>query len=731
MSAGAEAGGPPAGEAAHDNRYSIHADSVIADRRTLVLKEGDSFGVFGPGMDIESLAEHAHGLYRDDTRFLSRLELRIEGRRPLLLAAAITRDNARIAADYTNPDLIGAAGQEDMPRGTLHISRSRFIWAGVMYERLVVTNFGFRDVEATLSIGFAADFVDVFEIRGTSRDRRGTDLEPEVLADTVTLGYEGLDGIVRRTVLRLNPVPDELARSGAAYRLRLGPRARTAIEFSVSCDIGRPLPVVTRSVAIKQLRRHIRAFHERQCRIDSGGSPLSYWTRRSLADIRQLLIGTPSGPYPCAGVPWYAAPFGRDGIITALSLLWVDASIARGVLMYLGATQADSHDPARDAEPGKILHERRVDEMANTGEVPFGRYYGSVDATPLFIVLAGAYHSVTGDKQTTAALWPHVARALAWIDQYGDIDGDGFVEYRSKAESGLINQGWKDSADSIFHADGTLAEGPIALCEVQGYVYQARRAAARLARALGMPAEAERQELRAEDLRRRFERAFWLPELGTYALALDGEKRPCAVRASNAGHCLFSGIAAPERAASVARLLMSRTMFSGWGIRTVATTEVRYDPMSYHNGSVWPHDNGIIAAGMARYRARSAVSALLNSFLDAANYVELRRLPELFCGFRRHHGRGPTPYPVACSPQAWSAATAFMLLHAALGLRVDGAARRVTIRRPLLPRSIPRLAIHGLRVGDSSVDLLFERDYGDVGVVVLGKQGPVTVIVQK
>ena len=672
------------------------------------------------------------GIFDRGTRHLSRLDARIGGTRPMLLSSTLERDNAVLVASLTNPDL-QRNGHVDISRNAVHLERASVIHDGACFTRLSLRNFELVPVDLVLTIFFEADFADIFEVRGVQRERRGTLHEPVVEDGRVILAYTGLDGITRRTTIGFEPPAQSLSASRAEFAIHLPSSDRGDVEMTIDCrGDGEPHPRRrTFDASVHAARASIVAAAQHECTVRTSSPSFNEWLHRSGADLAMMTTETPHGPYPYAGVPWFCTPFGRDGIVTALELLWLNPGIARGVLRFLAATQATETLPACDAEPGKIVHEMRDGEMATLGEIPFARYYGSVDATPLFVVLAGAYFARTGDDELVRELWPNVCRALEWMDGPGDPDGDGFVEYHRRSRDGLRNQGWKDSEDSVFHADGTLAEGPIALCEVQGYAYAAKRAAARLA---GIVGERERGRVllaEARALRTRFEATFWCDELSTYALALDGHKQPCRVPTSNAGHCLFTGIASPTRAPLVAGTLTHPDMFSGWGIRTVASNQRRYNPMSYHNGSVWPHDNALIAAGMARYHLGHHAEHILQGLFDTVQWLELQRLPELICGFTRMPSAGPTMYPVACAPQAWSAGAVHMLLEACLGISIDGPERRIRFTYPRLPALLDTVWINQLRVGDGLVDLELRRHGGDVGVNVLRRDGAVEVVLVK
>jgi glycogen debranching enzyme len=608
--------------------------------------------------------------------------------------------------------------------------RSKFLVEGRCYEQIRVTNFGESTVELELALAYDADFHDLFEVRGTRRERRGRMMAPVLSDDRVGLGYCGLDDRQRSTWLDFSPAPARLDRRRAAYDLSLQPKQSALVSVVISCTTSDDPPELAAPFedAYGEVMQRIGDYQARVCSIQSSSLEFNEWVDRAGADLRMMITDTKYGPYPYAGVPWFSTPFGRDGIITALQSLWLHPELAYGVLRFLAAHQATSVDESADAEPGKILHEMRSGEMAAMREIPFGCYYGSVDSTALFLVLLAEYYRVTGDRELVTQLWPNVERALEWIDRYGDLDGDGFVEYGRRSRDGLVQQGWKDSHDSVFHADGRPARGPIALAEVQGYVYAAKRGIAEIAAMLGDVSRADRLAREAEALRQRFEEAFWCEDLGTYALALDGEKQPCRVRSSNPGHCLATGIVSPQRAKILADRLLDDDMFSGWGIRTLSASEQRYNPLSYHNGSVWPHDNALIVAGLARYGFKNHALRVFEGMFDASQSVDLNRLPELFCGFVRRRGEGPTAYPGACTAQAWSATAVFYMLQALLGLTIDGRARRVCFMRPVLPHFVGTLRIDHIRVGPHRVSVELHRYPDDVGLNVVERDGPVEVV---
>jgi glycogen debranching enzyme len=712
------------------DEYYVRASSALADDRTRVLKCGDTFAVFNRYGDIEDLGASQFGLFHAESRHLSRFTVRLNQKQGMLLSSTIRDDNAFLSVDLTNVDT-AQNGENLLPRGTVHIYRAQFLRKASCYTHIRVLNYGLGPAQCLLTMQFDADFADIFEVRGTKRQRKGERLRDRVEGDAAVLAYEGLDGVLRCTRLTFSPQPDSLLPGEAQFHISLGPKEEKSLFCSVACerDPVDAKPFLSFPEAFASLNRDFDNHRQGDCEINTSSETFNDWLTRSGADLRMLIDGNPEGPYPYAGVPWFSTVFGRDGIITALECLWLMPRMSESVLKYLAETQASEEIPEQDAEPGKILHEMRRGEMATTGEVPFARYYGSVDSTPLFVMLAGAYFERTGNLSFVRELWPNVKRALAWIDTYGDSDGDGFVEYQQRSSKGLVQQGWKDSHDSVFHADGRMAEAPVALCEVQGYVYAAKCAAALLAEAMGEAGFAKALETQASAVRTKFEAAFWCEELGMYALALDGEKRQCRVQASNAGHALFCKIAKQQHAAAVADSLMSQRCFSGWGVRTIGASEARYNPMSYHNGSVWPHDNALIGMGFANYGLQEHASQILYGLHAASRYVELHRLPELFCGFhKRTDASGPTLYPVACAPQSWAAGAVYLLLQACLGMSVCAAQRQIRFASPTLPENLEEVRIENLTLLDASVDLLIRRNGRVVSVELLGKKGKVEIL---
>ena len=694
-----------------DERFDIAASEISA-RQRYALKADDTFAVIDTHGDINADGTGSDGLFHADTRYLSHLRMTVMGVDPLLLGSSLAQDGTYVHADLTNPD-VSRNGRLVLAKDQVHIERTLYVHTTGLRQRVMLSNYGQTEIELPVAFSFDNDFADIFEVRGITRARRGSRAQQTDGPAEVVIGYVGLDGARRATRVTFSEPPKLLNGTTATYVFSLASKCRVIVDINVGVDTVVAAKLEQQSFLAGLLGAR-RAFAKKVswCGVSTGSDDLNLALRRSAADVSLLMTQTDGGLYPYAGIPWFSTVFGRDGLITALEMLWIHPEMACGVLRFLAAHQATTCDPDSDAEPGKILHEMRRGEMAALKEVPFGAYYGSVDSTPLFVVLAGLYWQRTGDDQLLRELWPNIEAALRWMDDYGDRDGDGFIEYYRAAPSGLVNQGWKDSGDSIFYADGTLCAGPVALVEVQAYSYEARMLATQLAHHLGLDRRAQELAQQAQSLKSRFEAAFWSEELGSYALALDGLKRPCLVAASNAGQVLRSGLAADRHAALVADLMMSPPLFSGWGVRTVADAAIRYNPMSYHNGSIWPHDNALIGAGLGACGRRDGVERLLKALLDAAMMMDQHRLPELFCGFPRRRGRAPVLYPVACSPQAWASGALFYLLQSMLGLDVDGRLRTLRFTGPLIPEWLGHVELTDLAIGDARVALRLTRGHG-------------------
>ena len=686
------------------------------DRRGLLprftLRDANSFLLADALGDIHSSDD---GFFTNDTRVLSRFELAIAKRRPSLLGAAIAQDNTLFTSHLTNRPLT-APGELALPHGVIHVERSRLIWRDRIYERIQLTNFGNREMDVPLTLFFAADFADIFEVQGQVREARGTYLPPQVDPDAVCLSYRGRDDVVRSTCLEFSLLPVSLSAKEAEFRFSLPNGTSRELLIEIGAErIGAATAERFRS-ASEQMRASMGERLRQGGSVTSSGRLFNQWLDRSRSDLALLTTQLQTGPYPYAGIPWFATQFGRDAIITAMQTLWINPRLAAGVLGFLASTQARDESSFRDSQPGKIMHETRRGEMAALGEVPFGLYYGGVDTTPLFVMLAGAYEARTGDRSVVDGIWQALLAAISWIEKRMASSPTGFLDYARGERSGLVNQSWKDSHDSMFHADGAFPQGPLAVAEVQGYVYAALQAMSELAGRRG-EAEAQRDwSERAERLRAAIEERFWVADLKFYAIALDGRGEPCRVYASDAGHLLYCGVASEERAAIVSAQLLSPRFCSGWGIRTLAVDQARFNPMSYHNGSIWPHDTSLCAAGIARYGGRASAAQILNQIFETAIHFNMR-LPELYCGFPRIAGQSPVPYPVACLPQAWAAGSAFLLLQASLGIALDGGARTIHITRPVLPQGIESVCVTDLAMGDATIDLEF-RKIGDEVVVI-------------
>ena len=702
-----------------------------------VLKDGETFAMLDSRGEISPETHPDSGIFHRGTRHLSRLELLLWGRPPTVLSSTERGEMGLHVSHLSNENIGGTAPS----RGSVHIERSTLLTPTACVQQLSFTSFEPLPVRMPLDLRVDADFLDIFEVRGIPRQRRGSSSSRGVV-DGLELQYQGLDGEARRTLLRFGAPLEERGEHHLGLHLELEPRLTRRLCLLIDFQPGQSsaleaamTPEQCFDAALAKTLERFDAARRLAAGISTDNPALNSWIARSYSDVHLLSSQFDHGLYPYAGVPWFSCPFGRDGLITARQLLLVEPRLARGVLGFLAENQAHHSDAASDAEPGKILHEARLGEMAALGEVPFRQYYGTVDATPLFLMLAGDYLERSADGVFMVHLLPALEEAMAWIRQAEAASFDGFLRYLCAAHGGLRNQGWKDSDDAVHHADGRLAEGSIALCEVQAYAYGARQAMARILRRLDRHGEAEILLEEANQLRKRFHAAFWCEPIGTYALALDGAGRPCAVRSSNAGHCLLTGVAPAGVVASMARQLLAPTSFNGWGVRTLDQRELRYNPMSYHNGSVWPHDNALIGLGLARYGRTADAMRIFSGLFDTARAMPMHRLPELFCGFPRRDDEGPTLYPVACSPQAWASGSVFGLLESMTGMAIswDAESERVQVRlrNPVLPRPINLLEIEGLRLGEEEIDLQLHRSEHDVGVMVRRRTAGVDVVILK
>jgi len=700
----------------------------VPKRRRLVIKESELFLYSDEEGHLPAAENSPLGLYFRDTRYLSRFEMTIGGKAPVLLSSTADRDYA-CSVEFTNLET-RAIGGARIPQTSLHVRRTRLVSDSV-HELLRIKNHHSEPVDVLLDLTFDADFADMFEVRGYRRRKHGTRLAPKATADTLTLAYYGVDEVLRKTIIRFEQEPVAIEAGTATFRLTLAPRERRILRFSIEVvEPGAP-PVSGGDFSAKLagLRHDYEGWFAESTDVFTDNEQVTAVLRRGQSDLRMLLTKTPQGRMVMAAVPWFVAPFGRQAIFSALETLMLDPRPAVDTVQFLTRLQGKGDSTYREEEPGKILHELRRGELAALKAIPHSPYYGAVDTTPLYLLLICEIVMWTGDLEFFELLRGPIEAALRWIDDCGDIDGDGFVEYRRRSRAGLINQGWRDAHNAVVHADGSLAEGPIALAEVQGYVYHAKRRLATIFGQLGDVELSERLQAEGQALKARFNESFWMEDEGYVAMALDGDKRPVKTVVSTAGHCLWTRIIADEHVPAVVRRLMAPDMFSGWGVRTMSKQAVAYNPMSYYNGSVWPFDNAIIVRGLKKHGFAQEANRIAGAMFAAATEHEYERLPEFFCGFTRQAINRPVAYPMACSPDATAAGSMFMMLQAVLGLYASAEENVLYIHNPLLPKWLGEVEVSNLRVGRSTLDLRFHRDGNQTRFSVRDKRGGVRVVV--
>ncbi len=685
-----------------------HQEAPVAD--ALALKHDRLFLLTNRHGDITPPGNCALGLFENDTRILSRYELRAAGGPPVRLSTQV------IAPFLGQIDLAvtdhAFGGNDWDPKHAVYLRREQIV-GDTLIERLTITSFLIRPIDYWIELAFGCDFADIFEVRGWKRDSRGEYFAPRVGADRVRFAYRGRDGEVIESGIHFRTAPDTLDRERARWAMTLVPGRSVRLEWEIGAQHARARGAPPSEDAMDQRRARLHAAYDEwrgECsRWSSDVETFSATLARATDDLRSLYVHADGKRVISAGIPWYSTVFGRDSVITSIETLALNPRIAIDTLRYLAGRQGTKEDAFTEEQPGKILHELRRGEMARSGEIPHVPYYGTIDATPLFIILVHETWRWTGDDAFVQELLSNVRRAIDWIDRYGDLDGDGLVEYARTSDRGLVNQGWKDSGDGVPYPDGRLPEPPIALIEVQGYVYDAKVRAAELFERFGDADLAMRLRLDAQRLRARVIERFWLEELDTFALALDGAKNPIPTVASNAGHLLWSRLPDNGRAQRVAHTLLAPDMSCGWGIRTLSSRHPVFNPMSYHDGSIWPHDNALIVLGLSHYGLGPQALPVVHAINDAAAAAEFNRLPELYCGMARTGGSHPVLYPVSCSPQAWASGALFLMMQGLLGVLPDAPRDVLHIRNPVLPDFLEELTITNLRVRASRVSLHFVR----------------------
>lgn len=707
--------------------------TLLSDiREAVTIKHNAVFALTDPTGDIAK-GPNAQGIYFRDMCFLDQLEMHINDHKMVGLLSDAGQGTTSVF-ELTNP-VIKLGDGKVIPKERLGIRREYRIHDVITAEIRVQNNdAATHDLDLTLTFG--SHFLSIFTIRGTPPGKRGTLHPPENDGKTLTFVYDGADGHRRTTAITCDPPPAAIEGGTLRYHLHLPhgtPQKITTLHIALADDapssqggMGDRITPGAQSEQHHQMREAIARTPE----ITSDNPLFDAALHRSLDDMQMLVTSSHGDTYVAAGIPWYVALFGRDSCISAYEMLALQPELAASTLRVLAHYQATEHNDFQDAEPGKILHELRVGEMANLREIPQIPYYGTVDATPWFLILLDAYVQWTGDLDLYRELRDNVDRALEWIDANLHHSASGFLEYGSRSSKGLANQGWKDSGNSIVNTDGSLAQPPIALVEVQGYVYAALRGIARCERLVDDDLHADHLERRAADFQRHFNEHYWMAREGFYALAIERDNRLVQSIASNAGQTLFTGIPDPDKAASVAQRVVQDDMFSGWGVRTLSADETAYNPLDYQVGSVWPHDNALIALGLHRTGHIDQAQKIFSGIFDAATNFDHYRLPEVFDGFARARYARPVHYPVACRPQAWAAGALPLLLTAALGLFPDAHHHTLRIRHPALPPWLHTLTVRHLRLGAARIDLHYEQSDGMTLVGVLGCEGDARVVIE-
>jgi glycogen debranching enzyme len=701
---------------------------VIKDADVFVLCQNDA------GLPLDD--DQGFGLYYHDCRFLKGYEVSI-GKSRLNALASSAAHGYKAEFELTNRDL-GSSDKIRIKKQSVGFNWQRIVQGSTLsvHDVIICNNYTVEPVEFVLTFVFEAGFEDIFEIRGANPAKIGKQRTPKWHRDTLLFSYDGADGLRRTVAISISPSVKARRHNGAD--VVVGLKAKQSKEVKVSIQIAedptnesssiKSAPSQNAKTLSKRLQQNSDDWLHEHCQLQSSSNTLNHLFERSIRDLGALRTILHGQEYFSAGLPWYGALFGRDSILSSLQTLAFRPAIAEQTLRLMSKYQGKEVNDWRDEQPGKIMHELRVGEMAHLREIPQTPYYGSVDSTPLFLILMAQHTNWTGSLSLFRELKPSVERALDLITRSGDETGDGYLQYNSKSKQGLGNQGWKDSGDSIVNSDGTLAVPPIALVEVQGYVYLAKVSLAEIYERDADRSGAQRLRAEARELQTRFERDFWVADKNIYALALQNGDKPAAVVSSNAGQALWSGIARPDRALQTVKQLMSENMFSGWGVRTLSAHELRFNPVGYHLGTVWPHDNSIVLAGMRKYACDEEARAVFTGIVDAATHFEHFRLPEVFAGFSRKESAIPVRYPIACHPQAWAAGSVPFMIESLLGLVPKAFENRLRIVRPSLPDFIKQLELKRLRVGKSSVDLKFERKRsGSVATSVTQVQGRLDV----